>query len=770
MYKMCNTQSDEDDDNSLYSSFWSDGERQEDDEKEEEEEKVEIGRGIREKDFKPVKDVRHDLQLGSDEGKCELKNQEKESGENSESGNNEDEREEEEKVKAGLLSGKKDPKPISETDESLQEDSDKEKFKSNDEEDSSGDSAEGGSEEEAEEEEKEEISEEDSGAVDNTEDSLQEDSEEEEKTELNIRDNTSGDSSESEEEEEDTSNAEDSLQEASEEEKLELTNQENMSGDSSEVGSEKEEEEDKYISEEDSREAEDKKSDFKNPENTSGESSEGGSDEGERGEEGEDIGKEDNKHVREAEDSLKEASEEENPKLNQENTSRDSMKVESEEEENEQLMEEEDLKPVSDKEDSPYDASEKDTPELNNQDNLSLDYLQGRCEEEEAKSCCSSSDSPAPSLMTSGYGTYRPEEHEGGDYRDDHTITEFDQDSRGDLSEVRDEEDDRSICSFGGLDIEQTHREYSQTQPLNLLANSKFEGYSEFCRDNKEVGIMDMKPEENKEQTDEKFEDLYAASKNKVTTSEHLFKVERDNERHLEGGSVDVQASEKERHKDKEEYNVGREAEDRAESDESSSNKDIKFIDSKADASWMTYNKMYEEWEGNLRRKKASCLEDRLAELRLSTSAQREFETENEDDSSPSETLSSEAEGISMSAFESYLRGMTRSHSDGDIRPKPKSFIRPVMNQQTVKKTDPVAKYFQYKQLWEIFKLPGETDRRALRREIKLTYQPPPPKPRRVYVPNTYIVPTEKKRSALRWEIRNDLANGLLPHKFSYRF
>ncbi|XP_065808462.1 aspartic and glutamic acid-rich protein isoform X2 [Labrus bergylta] len=766
---MYNTQSDEDDENCLYSSFWSDGERQEDDEKEEEE-KVEIGRGIREKDFKPVKDVRHDLQEGSDKEKCELKNQEKMSWENSESGNNDDEREEEkeENVKTGLLVGNIDPKPISETDESLQEDSEEEK--SNDEEDSSGDSSEGGSEEEAEEEEKEEISEEDSKAVDNTEDSLQEDSEEDEKTELNIRDNTSGDSLESEDEEEDdTSSAADSLQEASEEEKLELTNQENISADSSEVGSEKEEEEDKYISEEDPREA-----DFKNPQNTSGENSEEGSDEEERGEECEDIGEEDYKHVREAEDSLEEASGEENPELNQENTSRDSMKVESEEEEDEQLMDEEDLKPVSDKEESPYDASEKDTPELNNQDDLSLDYLKGRSEEEEEeeeeKSCCSSSDSPAPSLMTSGYGTYRPEEHEGGDYRDDHTITEFDQDSRGDLSEVRDEEDDRSICSFGGLDTEQTHRDYSQTQPLNMLANSTFEAYSEFCRDEKEVGIKDMKPEENKERTEETFEDLYAASNNKVTTSEHLFKVERDNERRLEGGSVDVQASEEERHKDNEECNVGREAEDRAESDESSSNKDIKFIDSKADVSWMTYNKKYEEWEGNLRQKKVSCLEDRLAELRLSPSAQREFESENEDVSSPSETLSSEAEGISMSAFESYFRGMTRSHSDGDIRPKPKSFIRPVMNPQTVKKTDPVAKYFHYKQLWEMFKLPGETDRRVLRREIKLAYQPPPPKPRRVYVPNTYTVPTEKKRSALRWEIRNDLANGLLPHKFSYRF
>ncbi|XP_051239637.1 centriolar and ciliogenesis-associated protein HYSL1 isoform X2 [Dicentrarchus labrax] len=167
----------------------------------------------------------------------------------------------------------------------------------------------------------------------------------------------------------------------------------------------------------------------------------------------------------------------------------------------------------------------------------------------------------------------------------------------------------------------------------------------------------------------------------------------------------------------------------------------------------------------------ASCLEERLAELHLPTAAQRGFETENEDATSQNDTQSSGTEGISLSAFESYIRGMTRAQSDAGVRPKPKSFIRPVMTQQTIKKTDPVAKYFQYKQLWEMFKLPGENDRRTLRLDIKerLAYQPPPPKPRRVYVPNTYIVPTEKKRSSLRWEVRNDLANGLLPYKLNYR-
>ncbi|XP_037546546.1 hydrolethalus syndrome protein 1 [Nematolebias whitei] len=166
----------------------------------------------------------------------------------------------------------------------------------------------------------------------------------------------------------------------------------------------------------------------------------------------------------------------------------------------------------------------------------------------------------------------------------------------------------------------------------------------------------------------------------------------------------------------------------------------------------------------------ASCLEEQMAELDLSTAAQ-DFETESEDVTGQSETQSFDTDGVSLSAFEYYVRGMTQSQRDGDVRPKPKSFIRPVMSQPTIKKTDPVAKYFQYKQIWDMFKLPGERDRKALRWEIKerLAYQPPPPKPRRVYVPNTYTVPTEKKRSALRWQIRNDLANGLLPHRFNHQ-
>ncbi|CAN9510643.1 unnamed protein product [Ophioblennius macclurei] len=164
----------------------------------------------------------------------------------------------------------------------------------------------------------------------------------------------------------------------------------------------------------------------------------------------------------------------------------------------------------------------------------------------------------------------------------------------------------------------------------------------------------------------------------------------------------------------------------------------------------------------------ASCLEERLDKLRVSPLAQAYVEAEHEEGTD----RSSDSDAGSTSAFESYAGGLTRTRSDGDLRPKPKSFIRPTVSQQTIKKSDPVARYFQYKQIWDMFRCPGEVDRRALRWEIKerLAYQPPPLRPRRVYVPNTYVVPTEKKRSALRWEVRTELANGLQPHKASCRF
>ncbi|XP_016104036.1 hydrolethalus syndrome protein 1 homolog isoform X2 [Sinocyclocheilus grahami] len=76
------------------------------------------------------------------------------------------------------------------------------------------------------------------------------------------------------------------------------------------------------------------------------------------------------------------------------------------------------------------------------------------------------------------------------------------------------------------------------------------------------------------------------------------------------------------------------------------------------------------------------------------------------------------------SAFQEYIRGMTRSHSESDIRPRPKSFIRPVFDHphtRNLKKTDPVAKFCQYKQDWEMFKPPGEKSRKELHWAIRVS-------------------------------------------------
>ncbi|XP_077379742.1 centriolar and ciliogenesis-associated protein HYLS1 isoform X4 [Festucalex cinctus] len=159
----------------------------------------------------------------------------------------------------------------------------------------------------------------------------------------------------------------------------------------------------------------------------------------------------------------------------------------------------------------------------------------------------------------------------------------------------------------------------------------------------------------------------------------------------------------------------------------------------------------------------SSLLSGRLSELRL-------HDAENDKAS----VRSDDTDGVSPSTFGSFVTQSTRTRSEGDLRIKAKSFIRPVVTQPTIKKMDPVARYFQYKQLWDEFKLPGERDHRELRWEIRerLAYQPPAPKARRTLVANRYVVPTDKKRSDLRWEVRNLMAHPDPdpPHKFTFPF
>ncbi|KAK1171713.1 hypothetical protein AOXY_G6609 [Acipenser oxyrinchus oxyrinchus] len=172
----------------------------------------------------------------------------------------------------------------------------------------------------------------------------------------------------------------------------------------------------------------------------------------------------------------------------------------------------------------------------------------------------------------------------------------------------------------------------------------------------------------------------------------------------------------------------------------------------------------------------ASKLEERLVGLQKCSEVS-DFDLETEM-GSLSERSSSD-ERRPRSAFQLYARDVLRSAEtkrDSCSSSQPKSFIRPQLDHphtRNLKKSDPVSKYFQYKQDWEAFKPPGEKERKGLRwgiREQMLYKSQLPPKPQRIYVPNTYEVPTQKKRLALRWEVRHDLANGSMPQKIFYPF
>nr|XP_014342332.1 PREDICTED: hydrolethalus syndrome protein 1 [Latimeria chalumnae] len=171
-----------------------------------------------------------------------------------------------------------------------------------------------------------------------------------------------------------------------------------------------------------------------------------------------------------------------------------------------------------------------------------------------------------------------------------------------------------------------------------------------------------------------------------------------------------------------------------------------------------------------------SDLGQRITKLQTYAEETEECETEG-DDTSSSVGRSSISEERPHSAHPLFGRGLwhhrqLENEDSTCTSNRPKSFIRPVMDHphtRNLKKTDPVAKYFQYKQDWEAFKAPGEQDRKELRWGIKeqmLYRSQPVSKPTRIYIPNNYVVPTQKKRSTLRWEVRHDLANGVMPQKF----
>ncbi|KAM5126179.1 centriolar and ciliogenesis-associated protein HYLS1 [Mantella aurantiaca] len=79
--------------------------------------------------------------------------------------------------------------------------------------------------------------------------------------------------------------------------------------------------------------------------------------------------------------------------------------------------------------------------------------------------------------------------------------------------------------------------------------------------------------------------------------------------------------------------------------------------------------------------------------------------------------------------------------------------------------SDPVHRYHDYKHGWTTGQRLLERHRKEVRRGVRerMMSAPTPPLPRPIPPPNTYIIPTDKKRYGLRWAIRQDLVNGHVP-------
>lgn len=87
---------------------------------------------------------------------------------------------------------------------------------------------------------------------------------------------------------------------------------------------------------------------------------------------------------------------------------------------------------------------------------------------------------------------------------------------------------------------------------------------------------------------------------------------------------------------------------------------------------------------------------------------------------------------------------------------------------KNIRKSDPVARFQEFRKSWDQQKAPGEKNHKNLRWNVReqmlaqdVVYEK---KPQRVFVPNKYTVPSDKKRNALRWQIRMDMAQGQLPY------
>ncbi|CAN8199175.1 unnamed protein product [Coccothraustes coccothraustes] len=86
---------------------------------------------------------------------------------------------------------------------------------------------------------------------------------------------------------------------------------------------------------------------------------------------------------------------------------------------------------------------------------------------------------------------------------------------------------------------------------------------------------------------------------------------------------------------------------------------------------------------------------------------------------------------------------------------------------ERVKRTDPVARLNAYRQDWERFRFPGQDSHQSLRwaMRMQMLQSGLPRRAQKHLVPNTYEVPTMKKRDSLRFGVRWDLAHCNMPRR-----
>ncbi|XP_073402412.1 centriolar and ciliogenesis-associated protein HYLS1 [Dendrobates tinctorius] len=97
-----------------------------------------------------------------------------------------------------------------------------------------------------------------------------------------------------------------------------------------------------------------------------------------------------------------------------------------------------------------------------------------------------------------------------------------------------------------------------------------------------------------------------------------------------------------------------------------------------------------------------------------------------------------------------------------------KSFIRiPPYSllEQYRQRSDPVGRYQEYKQSWDALQGSVERSKKELCWGVRerMLSAPPLLLPRALPLPNSYVIPTEKKRFRLRWAIRHALVHGKMP-------